>query len=373
LAKTPGLSVKTLKIIKSADIIRAPVSPVSSSSEGLNLHDVYNELREYYAPPLLGSGLTVAVLDSGILDTHEALAGKVVYTKNCSDSPDARDIFDHGTGVAYLIAGQLGEKSGVAPGAKLMNIKVLDNNGTGTDENLVEGVEEVCDLVEAAINEGLVPTDDMYPNTINLSVGGEDDGDPDNPMRLACQTAVQDWGIQVVASAGNFGPGISTIIIPAVDLSVIAVGGIKSWEFVIWPQSSRGPTLEGFVKPDLVCWAEELEVASSKGETEFKVASGTSYAAPTLVGVDGLLWDLTRRIYGEDVRITYYDWLPYAPYYVVKPEDVPLIKDNSYGYGIPAVGPMVRQLTGPVSPVSSMIEMMIPMMMLQAMMPMMVI
>ncbi|GAI66631.1 unnamed protein product, partial [marine sediment metagenome] len=60
------------------------------------------------------------------------------------------------------------------------------------------------------------------------------------------------------------------------------------------------------VKPDLVCWAEDIEVASHRANDEYEVKTGTSFSTPMLVGVDGLLWDLTRRVYGPDVRVTYY-------------------------------------------------------------------
>ncbi len=377
LSKEAGISLKLVKKVTSDMGLIAPPAELAPpvdfaypQSIGLNMYDVYKDLRELYIPGLLGLGLTVAVLDSGIRETHQALVGKVIHSVNFSESRTTTDVYGHGTGVAYVIAGEYETKSGVAPGAKIMNMKVLNDNGVGTDEPVVDAIDAVCNLVALARDRGLPMTDPMYPNTINLSIGGEDDGDPDNPMRVAARAAYEDYGIQVIAAAGNAGPDFSTIICPACDPLVIAVGGIKSYEFTIWPQSSRGPTEQGHVKPDLVCWAESIELAGHGADDEYEVKSGTSFSAPILVGVDGLLWDLTRRVYGEGIRLTYHDWLQYAAVYCIKPEDAPIDKDNTYGYGIPAVGNMVKQVMRPSGPTTAITDMM-PAMILMMMMPMM--
>jgi len=368
IALVSGLKIKPVRKVAADSVTPAPYPvQLEEVAGGLNLYDIYNDLRQAYSPPLNGEGLTVAVIDSGIRESHQALTGKVVYSANFSESDTDNDIFGHGTGVAYLIAGSYGEMSGVAPGAVLMNLKALNDDGIGTDEMTVEAIDRVCSLVDQASQLEMAVTDPMYPNTINISLGSEDDGDPDNPIRVACRTAVEEYGLQVIA-AGNSGPDLSTIMCPACDPLVIAVGGIKNDEFVIWDQSSRGPTEEGEIKPDLVCWAESLQVAGNDSDDHYQVKSGTSFAAPILTGVDGLMWDLARRVYGPTVRITYYDWLPYAYAYCVKPEGVQTDKDNAYGYGIPAVGAMVSQLIKPVSATGTLMEA-LPMMMVVAMMP----
>jgi serine protease AprX len=378
LAAVPGLKVKPVQKVATDRIAPAPYPSLPLPQQldglagGLNLYDTFNDLRQAYSPPLIGSGLTVAVLDSGIRETHEALEDRVVYRANFSESETTADVFGHGTAVAYVIAGAFGQRSGVAPGASLMSLKALNDDGKGTDEMIVEAIDRVCRLVEEAREQGLPLTDPMYPNTINISLGAEDDGDPDNPMRVACRTAVDEYGLQVIAAAGNQGPKLTTVMSPACDPKVIAVGGIRTWEFEVWERSSRGPTVEGVIKPDFVCWAESIEVASNKGDSEYILASGTSFAAPTLTGVDGLLWDLARRVYGQEVRVTYYDWLPYAYAYCVKPEGAPVAKDNSYGYGLPAVGVMVGRLMRPAMPVTTMMETMLPVMMMVGMMGVMI-
>ena len=127
LSRVPGMMVKELKDFKAHQVVTAP------SIE--SVADVFYLLRSYFSPPLTGTGLTVAVLDSGIRKSHNSLENKVVYEANFTGSPGAGDVFGHGTQVGFVIAGGMhaeGEKAGVSPGARLMNIKVIDDTGTST-------------------------------------------------------------------------------------------------------------------------------------------------------------------------------------------------------------------------------------------------
>ena len=252
LSTVPGLLVKPMKEYKT-DQVATEMPPVETFS------DVFYLLRSYFIPPLTGTGLTVAVLDSGVRKTHQSLLNKVVYEANFTDSPTAEDVFGHGTQVAFIVAGglhTLGEKAGVSPGAAIMNLKVISNEGIGSDESIILGIDKVCDLAEAARKKGLWPTDEMYPNVINLSLGGEDDGDEDNPVRAACRQAITEFGLDVIAAAGNSGPKMTTMMLPACDPEVIAVGAVETDdELVVWDKSSRGPTVQGETKPDFVAFS----------------------------------------------------------------------------------------------------------------------
>ena len=224
LADVPGLKVKPVREFKT-DQVMTESPPVET------LSDVFYLLRSNFTPPLTGTGLTVAVLDSGIRKTHQSLKSKVVYEANFTESVTPGDVFGHGTQVAFVVAGgmhTLGEKAGVSPGASVMNIKVISDEGIGSDESIILGIDKVCDLAETARKGGLWPTDDLYPNVINLSLGGEDDGDEDNPVRVACHQASVDYGLDVVAAAGNFGPKMTTVTLPACDPEVIAVGAVET-------------------------------------------------------------------------------------------------------------------------------------------------
>jgi serine protease AprX len=126
LGRISGLAVKALKEYR-AEQVMTEVPPVETVS------DVFYLLRSYFSPPLTGTGLTVAVLDSGVRKTHQSLKSKVVYEANFTDSPSPDDIFGHGTQVAFAAAGGIhgpGEKAGVSPGAAIFNIKVINDEGT---------------------------------------------------------------------------------------------------------------------------------------------------------------------------------------------------------------------------------------------------
>jgi len=368
LAGMPGLVVKPVKEFRTNQVM-TELPPVETIS------DVFYLLRSYFAPPLTGTGLTVAVLDSGIRKTHQSLKNKVIYEANYSSSPTADDIFGHGTQVAFVIAGGMhaqGEKAGVSPGATLMNIKVISDEGIGSDESIILGIDKVCDLAEAARKNGLSPTDDLYPNVINLSLGGEDDGDPDNPVRAACRQASQTYGLDVIAAAGNFGPKMTTITLPACDPEVIAVGAVEAaGDLVIWENSSRGPTVQGETKPDFVMWGTNIEMASEKADGEYVTKSGTSFAAPMLSGLTGLLWESGRRAYGESWPFRWTQAREFALYFSTKPTEAPVNKDNAYGYGLPAMGTMLGQMTQVSAPAQGGMEV-FPMIMLMSMMARMV-
>jgi len=366
-----AIKVRDVGVVRSSQqiVVEEPLTIQLASAppaEALNMYNVFEQLRQSFQPPLTGQGLTVAVLDSGVRKTHETLENAVIYEANFSSSSTPSDVFGHGIGIAFLIAGLFSLYSGVAPGARIMNIKVLEDNGEGTEEALVLGIDHVCGLVAGAKARGLLPSDEDYPNTLNLSIGAPDDGDDNNAVRVACRTAWRDYGLQVIAAVGNDGPKPSTVEMPACDPDVIGVGGIESNNFIVASFSSRGPTREGAIKPDIVCWSSSILVASHRGNSEYDMKSGTSFATPVLAGVDGLMWELGRRVYGQSWRATWHDVLAYAPYYCVKPQNAPVDKDNDYGYGLPAINVMVNQVmgAGPATGVSTVVEAAAPLMML---------
>jgi len=360
LAQIPGLKVQPVKGVRSAQImIPEPTTEqqiILPQSQGI--WELFAEFRSMFFPSLSGTGLTVAILDSGIRKTHNSLNGAVIYEADFSESPSAGDEFGHGTQVAFVVAGcEPQGKAGVAPGARLMDIKVLSDEGIGTEETVVEGIEEVCELAEEAMINGVHPTDDMFPNVINLSLGSEDDADPDNLVRAACRQAVRVYGLDVISAAGNAGPQISTIMLPACDEDVIAVGALESDLFTIWEKSGRGPTLEGITKPDFALWGTALEMASEKADDGYVTKSGTSFATPMLSGLTGLLWEVARRHYGEDWLFKWSQAKEWAPYYCAKPPDTTLMKDNTYGFGLPVINVMASQMTQTTVPLQQPIEM----------------
>ena len=367
-----GFKVKEIKSIKTIEVVTPEVG-YGVVEAGLNITDVFGAFRSSFTPPLTGTGLTVAVLDSGIRSSHEAFkAGKIVHEEVFSDSDTPDDIFGHGTSVAYLIAGGIhGDiNAGVATDAKLLNLKCLNDDGEGTDEMVVAAIDRVCELVENARTSGKSITDPMYPNVINLSLGTEDGGDEDNPVRVACRLAVDEYGLQVIAAAGNSGDKPTTVLLPACDPKVVAVGGLMSDVFAIWGYSSRGPAKDGAIKPDFVVWATSLHMADNASNTAYIVKSGTSFSAPILSGLIGLIWELGRRSFGSHWYVSWYDVEQVGEQVCVKPEGAPVHKDNTYGYGMPALNVMVKGAMQPTAVTTDIVTTMMPLMLLMMMVPM---
>ncbi|MEI8004408.1 MAG: S8 family serine peptidase, partial [Methanothrix sp.] len=139
-----------------------------------------------------GSGTTVAVIDSGIDKNHPDLIGKVVAEKNfLADEITADDLLGHGTMVAGIIAGSgaasNGRYKGIAPGAKLISVKVIDGKGDGKVSDIIAGIEW-------AVYNGA--------DVLSLSLGGINLGETNPPITMAADNAAS-AGVVVCVAAGN--------------------------------------------------------------------------------------------------------------------------------------------------------------------------
>ena len=160
-----------------------------------------------------GAGVTVAVVDSGVLGSHEDLAGSVLSGTDFVASGNGwNDQLGHGTHVAGVIAAHYANGlgiSGAAPGVKILPVRVLDAGGSGASSNVASGI------IYAA---------DHGARVVNLSLGGTH---ADAGVHAAIQYAVSK-GAAVVAAAGNSGASGSPRIYPGAFPEVIAVGAVDS-------------------------------------------------------------------------------------------------------------------------------------------------
>ena len=264
--------------------------------------------------------LVVAVVDSGIDATHPQLDdGKVLAFVDCSHHqtfPDpstcfARDPFDdndHGTHIAGTVAGD-GEGDptykGVAPGAALVGVKVLRADNTGTFGAIVSGIQWV---VENRHRYGI--------EAINISLAGNRCSDGTDVLSDAAEAAIA-AGLIVVAGAGNQGPGACTVDGPAAAPNVIAVGAMvdtglpRSGEadltrgFFLARFSSRGPTLDGRIKPDIVAPGVVTSANANNannGTDPYVTFLGTSMAAPFVVGVALLMLEANSDLSHAEIK-----------------------------------------------------------------------
>ncbi len=268
-----------------------------------------------------GKGVTVALLDTGVAwdpflqkgvdGKKRSLLGWVDFIsgKNKPFDPNG-----HGTHIAGIIAnaaaGQDGEYNGIAPGADLVSVRVLDENGAGTYESVIRGIQWV------------IENKDQYNiKVLNLSlhalVQSPYWADPLN------QAVMQAWaqGITVVVASGNEGPGPLTVSVPGNIPYVITVGAFTDnytpadWsDDYLAPFSSAGPTLDNFVKPDLVAPGAHMvstmlpSSVISKNHEAFRISSqyfsmaGTSQSAAVVSGIAALVLSKTPSLTPDQVK-----------------------------------------------------------------------
>ncbi|MGH3681212.1 MAG: S8 family peptidase, partial [Natronosporangium sp.] len=233
-----------------------------------------------------GTGLTVAVLDTGIDADHPDLAGKVVAAENfseLSDTPDDR--FGHGTHVAGIVAGtgaaSGGTYRGVAPGAELMNGKVLGDGGSGFASDIIDGMEW------AAAGGA---------DVINMSLGGEAT-DGTDPLSQAVNSLTAQHDVLFVIAAGNRGfLGDGSVGAPGAADAALTVGSVDKSEQLAF-DSSRGPRIGDWaIKPDLTAPGVGIAAARAAGTAlgpivaeHYTRISGTSMATPHVAGAAAIL------------------------------------------------------------------------------------
>ena len=300
----------------------------TTSPATLDYYDYAVNAEYGWRKRLDGAGVGVAVIDSGIVEVPDLEDQKyrVVYSQDFTGIGSADDQYGHGTHLAGIVGGN-GRNStgfnyfytfrGVAPNVHLINLRVLDQNGEGTDSAVISAIQEAVSL-----------KDQYNIRVINLSLG--------RPVYESytldplCQAVESAWsaGMAVVVAAGNDGRddsqgtnGYGTISSPGNDPFVITVGAMKTMgtlprtDDLIASYSSKGPSMiDHVVKPDLVApgnliislYTEELTLprmypgneipyslykvnGSSAVSSSYYRLSGTSMAAAVVSGAVALL------------------------------------------------------------------------------------
>ncbi|MFI9343018.1 S8 family peptidase [Streptomyces sp. NPDC052773] len=232
-----------------------------------------------------GKGVKIAVLDTGVDATHPDLKDQVVASKNFTAATDAGDKFGHGTHVASIAAGtgakSGGKYKGVAPGADILNGKVLDDNGSGDDSGILAGMEW-------AAAQGA--------DVINMSLGGPDSPEVD-PLEAAVDKLSAEKGVLFAIAAGNSGP--ESVGSPGTADAALTVGAVDDKDQLA-DFSSTGPRLgDGAIKPDVTAPGVDITAASAKGSiiaqevgekpAGYLTISGTSMATPHVAGAAAIL------------------------------------------------------------------------------------
>jgi subtilisin family serine protease len=276
---------------------------------------------------ITGKGVTIAIIDSGLWEHPNLLKdtqgnSRVIARYDAIKDVRGNEVFDesgHGTHMASVLANSLpvtqnneptGSYKGVAPDVNLVAVKAFDIEGQGDFLDIIRAVQFVVDHREA-----------LQVKILNLSFAARPRWryflDPIN------QAIMKAWasGITVVAAAGNEGPDDMTIGSPGNLPYVITVGAVTdSWTLdtrdddYIPDFSSRGPTPDGHIKPDIVAPGGHMTGITRPGSTLTKkhpdyflrtgefVMTGSSQASALVSGIAALLLQLEPDLSPDDIK-----------------------------------------------------------------------
>lgn len=279
------------------------------------------KVEELWNKALNGSGIIIALLDSGIDTSHPDLDDlddnsstsdpKVLASVSMVEyDPFPFDFNGHGTYVAGIIAGtgnaSGGTYKGIAPQAQLLNVKVFDIEGLSFFSWVLSGVEW-------SVSHGA--------DIIVVPFAGP--GYPDDPLCTAVDEAVKS-GVTVIAAAGDDGPAYTSVGSPGMALSSITVGSYNNVTGHVCYNSSRGPSLFMWTDPDIVapgynitsCSASPPDLgldisfpsfpAGGYGEPlneSYTSATGTAAATAYVAGVAALLLQAFPFLSPEALRV----------------------------------------------------------------------
>jgi serine protease AprX len=292
-----------------------------------------------------GTGITVAVIDSGVTPAHDDLAdsggGQRVdrFVDFVNGQSAAYDDYGHGTHVTGIVAGNGfdsgGARSGIAPAARIVALKVLDGSGAGRISSVI-----------AAFGDVLANKDVQHIRIVNVSLGAAVYESYNTDFLTIAAKRLVDAGIVVVAAAGNRGvkagdPQYGSVMAPGNAPWVLTVGASSHMgtaprsDDTVAPFSSRGPTAVDYsAKPDLVAPGVGTESLSSPNSylynsrsqyllsgtiptpwLPYQSLSGTSQATPVVSGTIALMLQANPALTPNAVKaILQYTAQPHSGY-----------------------------------------------------------
>ena len=302
----------------------------------LSYGDSYDQLSLIAVPPVhqlgfLGAGIRIAVFDSGF-NRLQHTAFDSMYVEEKWDFVDGDDDItgdDHGTQVLSVISAlHKGNMIGAAPYSiyMLARTEIVDNglDHRFEEQNWIAAAEWADSLGVDVINSSL-----GYIDFSDSTAYTHEDLDGDTALTTIAADIAASKGIVVVTSAGNEGdkpwkhPWV-LVSTPADADSVISVGSVDRYG-VVSGFSSRGPTYDGRVKPEVMALGEYVLVADTEVQDGYTYKSGTSLAAPAVSGAAALLLEANEDWTAWDVREVF----------ILTAKDRGIAgPDSLYGYGI---------------------------------------
>ena len=228
--------------------------------------------------PITGSGVDVAVIDTGVneVGVQGVIDGPDLSFDALDENLRYRDLNGHGTNMAGIIASSEGNHHGVAPGSRIVNVKVGAADGALDVSQVIAGIDWVVENRDAA---------GMNIRVINLAFGTDADTDYRiDPLAMAVENAWHN-GIVVVVAGGNDGRGEKRLGDPALDPYVIAVAASELAGSGDWKIPNFSSTGDDVRNPDLVAPGTALLSLAVPGSY-----LADTYPAATCIDDDGLLY-----------------------------------------------------------------------------------
>lgn len=247
-----------------------------------------------HAKGILGAGTCIAILDSGI-SNHPDFGNRIVgWYDTVNGRANPYDDNGHGTHVAGIAAGNgllsRGTWCGMAPGATIVSIKILNRYGEGMIPHIIAGINWV------------IRNRYLYRiNIVNISVGTTDEKRfNENSDFVKKVNELWDLGIVVTASAGNKGPKAYSISAPGNSRKIITVGYYSKNS-----SSSVGPTELCIKKPDVVTPGHRITSCNHhyNSQNPYTQKSGTSMATPIVSGSIALLLSKYPGLTPKEVKV----------------------------------------------------------------------
>lgn len=260
------------------------------------------QLDKIYQQGYVGEGVTTVIFDTGVNHKHPDLKGQVLAFLDCVNG--RRNCYDdngHGTHIAGILAGtgvaSRKKYQGVAPGGKLVIVKILDANGNGKLKSIIQGIDWV-----------LCHQQTYHIKIANISLGAAMHMRGDSELVKKVED-LWDAGIVVCVAAGNQGPELQSIGAPGNSRKVITVGvwddeGVEMHGRMVDGYSGRGPTVDCIKKPDVVTMGSNIMSCNGKGTSQlYTRKSGTSMATPIVSGSIALLLQRYPHMTTREVKI----------------------------------------------------------------------
>ncbi|MHA1104156.1 MAG: S8 family serine peptidase [Promethearchaeota archaeon] len=326
-----------------------PISSDSNINLAFEAQDYIGLSPSLWDRNLTGKGVTVAVLDTGILPDHETFTYngtqnwneriKVFYDESIDNiSSNPYDIQWHGTWTASILGGNSSSYIGVAPGVEFVIMKIFYYDGS----EMITSTP----ILEKAV-DWLIENKDIYDiKIVSMSFGVKPTSNNINSLDQLNRIITQlvDENILVVAAGGNDNDASNepTINAPASAELVLAVGGVDYYG-EMYTHSSRGPTHEGVTKPDVCAPAVSVYGAyPSPSLNNYAYASGTSASTPFIAGLAALMIEKDPNLSALQIK----NIISLTSYRTIYPQT---ISDNIQGWGISQGYAALKALDSPIA------------------------